>query len=326
MIFAREEQNKNMHYNRLAPIAIAGLLVAIVLSGCGRGAFITVNGEKITKDEYYRRLEQMSINGQQAGSLMVQQMLKEELVLQLAKDKGVYPTDEQIEKKVEFAKKEGNLGTRLRQMGVTMEEYKKLLKPQQAQINIIIKGVKIPDADVKKYYEENKKTVFTRPETVDPAVIVCLTKDKLNKVQEQMKKGTDFTSVAMKLSDDPYTAPSGGRLGPLPRNVPNAPAGLLEAAFALKRNQISEPILIKPEGKNPQWVMIKLLDRKPERVTGYNEVKDQIREQLALQKGAQQVNVMQLLEKKRQTAKLTLPERYKFLGEVEKKADKTKKK
>lgn len=308
-----------MHNKRLAPVAIAGLLAAMVLSGCGRSNFITINGEKITKDQYYKRLEQSTINGQQAGSLVLQQLVQEELILQLAKDKGVSPTDEQINKKIDLAKKEGNLGARLQQMGITIDDFKAQLKPRQAQINIITKGIKIPDADVKKFYDTNEKTLFTRPETVDPAVIVCNSKDRLDKVQAQLKKGTDFTSVAMKLSEDP-TGQAGGRLGPLARNIPNVPPQLLDAAFKLKVNEVSEPVMIHPPGKITKWVFIKLLDRKPARTTSFADAKDQIREQLALQKGSQQVNLMQLLEKKREKSKIELPERYKFLNAAEKKS------
>jgi hypothetical protein len=96
---------------RLSVVALVALAIAAtMLAGCGRRGLIRVNGEKIRKDEFYSRLERVPVQTQQgpqmAGRYLIQQMIAEKLVQQLAKDKKVEPTEAQINKKIDFFKKQ----------------------------------------------------------------------------------------------------------------------------------------------------------------------------------------------------------------------------
>jgi foldase protein PrsA len=321
-----------MHNKRLGLAVVAGLMFALVLSGCGRkNTFVTVNGDKITKDEFYRKLEQLQVGNppQQAGLVLLQKLIDDKLILQIAKDQKVSPTEAQVKKRIEMMKKQGNLANLLEQRGITLDELKSELYPEQARFNILTKGITIPEAEIKKGYDQFKDTMFTQPERANIAVIVCKTEDKIRKAQQQIKDGTDFSTVAMNLSEDTNSRVAGGKLGvEFFRGMPQIPAKLADTAVSLRVNQVSDPFQLSLSPKAPPvWLMVKALNHKPKTTKTYEDVKDQIREAMMITKGSEKVNIAEMLDKKRGDAKLVIKsDRYKAFSESITKNSKSDKK
>jgi hypothetical protein len=95
-------------------IGFATLLTASLVSGCGGGsqknAVAKVGDTAIDKEMYLRRLELMptpvQIAGNQAttapaGYTTLVQMIREQVLLDMAKEEGVLPTDQQVEERVQ---------------------------------------------------------------------------------------------------------------------------------------------------------------------------------------------------------------------------------
>ncbi|MEN6521801.1 MAG: SurA N-terminal domain-containing protein [Armatimonadota bacterium] len=305
---------------RLALFVVAGLLVAFVLSGCGKGSFVSVNGEKISKDEFYKKLELTSIQGRPAGELVLDQMINEKLIDQMAKEKGVLPTEAQINEKIEYLKKDGSLTQVLQQRGLTIDEFKSEIYPRQAMINIVTKGVTVSDKEVNDRYNQIKDRLYTTAANVEIAAVICGKKEKIEKADAQIKQGVDFGTVAMRLSEDKLSNQTQGKLGRVWRGQPGVPTNLIEEAFKLKVGDVSKPFLVAPKGQTPQWVIIKATDRKPKVVRTFNEVKSQCREDVALMKGQTTTDIPKLLQKKRDSSTIIIsPERYKQLAKIQKK-------
>lgn len=303
-----------MHSKKLVSVSILAAAAALALSGCGKSSFVTVNNAKITKDEFYSRLERLPVDGKPAGITLLDKMIDEKIVEQLAKEKKVEPTEKQIQAKIDFQKKDGNLKTILKDRALTLDEYKKELYTQQAFINIVTKGVNIPDKEAKDYYDRNKATVYTRPETIQIGAIICKTKDKIGKAQTELNNGTEFSTVATNLSDDPGTKASGGELGIVWKGRQGVPPVITDTAFKLKVGNVSAPVQI-----GPQWVILKAIDRKPQVVFKYDDVKDQIIEGLKFAKGQEKTDVVSMIKKARDNAKIGIKaDQYKMLGKSDK--------
>lgn len=267
------------------------VLVASVatLAGCGKKALIRVNGEKIPKDEFYARLERVVVQTpqgpQMAGRFVVQQLIAEKLVEQLAKEQNVEPTEEQINKKIAFIKKQsgGDLRKVLAARGMTLDDLKHQIVVEQSFVNIVSKGVNIPESKVRKVYEDGLKSPnspWVRPEQVRISAIICSSKDKAEKAYKLLKSGTEFGTVAIQYSEDELSKQTQGVVGWVSRNS-NVPQIVKDLSFGLKPGEFSKPTLI--EGK---WVIIKADQRRPKKITPYEDVKDIIREQLAIQEGS----------------------------------------
>ena len=128
--------------------------------------------------------------------------------------------------------------------------------PEQAQIqyavldlDAIVKGIKVPEEDLRKYYEENKAR-FTTPEERRASHILikadksappaerAKAKAKAESILAQLKKSPDsFAELAKKNSDDPGSAEKGGDLDFFGRGAMVKP--FEDAVLALKPGETS---------------------------------------------------------------------------------------
>ena len=299
-------------------IALLGLaVVTTTLTGCGKKGLIKVNGDKISKDEFYARLEQVPVQTPQgtqlAGQYVVQQLINEKLVQQLAKKEGVTPTEAQIDKKFNSIKKQsgGDFTRALAGRGMTTEDFKRQMTTEQSLINIVTKGVTIPDDQVKKAYDQAlaaKNSPFKRPEQV--MVSMILTKDKagIDKAYSLLNRGGLFEQVVKEQSQDSVTKPNGGQVPlPITKDDTRVPAEMRSMAFTLPSGKYSKPFNVKGS-----WVIIKANQKKPAKTQSYDDVKDFIKEQLAMREGAKKNNFNKELADYAKTADIVVnKEQYK---------------
>jgi foldase protein PrsA len=264
-------------------------ILALTLTGCsGRRTIVKVNGEKVTKNDFYNRLQAVPVQTpqgpQMAGRYVMQQIISEKLVQQLADDQKVKPTEAQINKKIDFIKKQsGNLGQVLKQRGMSLDDLKRQITIEQSFINVVTKGVKITDEQAKKAYDQAmaaKPSPFIRPEAVMVSGIIVANKAKCDKAYGLLQGGTEFSAVAAEYNDDPGIKKNNGRLNWVTKDDPRLPPQIRNTAFALTPGKYSAPFKVQNT-----WVILRADSRRPKRITPYDEVKDMIKEQLAIQEG-----------------------------------------
>lgn len=205
---------------------------------------------------------------------------------------GITVTDEEVTKRLGELKQQyyaNDDGT------IDEEKYKTELeksKLTEADLRVEIKGIlikeklseeitkdlKVTDAEVQKYYDDNPDR-FTTPESRDVAHILVDTEEKANELYQQLQDGADFAKLAKENSTDTASAENGGKLTDVKGSfVPE----FEEVAFALKTGEIGKPVK-----SQFGWHVIKALeDTKPESVTPLADAKDSIRDQLLQEKGA----------------------------------------
>jgi len=135
----------------------------------------------------------------------------------------------------------------LKQQGFTDKEVRSGLEIQLVRERVqrsVVKGVKVTDNDIKKYYDDHKQqyTEPARPESRSVRHILLKTKAQADDLYAQLRaKPSRFASLARKFSQDPGSKPYGGLL----------PGGALKGhllkpfervAFSLKVNEISKPV------------------------------------------------------------------------------------
>ena len=226
------------HAFRIQALASAGLVALALggLTGCNRGGaaagdtVATVNGDAITKESYYRLLERkptvtvvppVSDSGvaRVAGTLGFQaiaDLIKNQLIVQLAKDEGVPPTDGDLvnELKYQQALKPSFL-TDLQKEGFTKEAVLGELRYALAQEKIVTKGITVPESEVDNYIKANPKS-FEEPKAVQMSWIRVTTPEKKAQVDTQLGSGQSFPQVAELYSEAPNARALKGRF---PQNV-----------------------------------------------------------------------------------------------------------
>lgn len=200
---------------------------AVAIVGCGsKGgpSLASINGETISMDDYYKTMEQMgniSVQTDQGprtvpvaeslGFQALRSVVYNRILLQLAKDEGVYPSEEDIKKELEYRKKvDKSFGERLKQSGLTMDIVKRQIMLDLAQEKIITKGINVTIPDVDQYIKDNPKQ-FMEPATVDASWIFVTSDDKKQQVDQALGRGQGFSSVALQYSEAPQAKDLGGR-------------------------------------------------------------------------------------------------------------------
>ena len=266
----------------------------------------SVNGEVVTKDQFYSDLEMQPVPVGQAskpgGMVLMERLINDMLVMQLAKQKNVSPTEAQINEKIDFIKKQSgaNFENMLASSGMTIDDVKKRLLTDQAQINLISMGVEITDEMVKaEFNAEIAKdgSPFKKPKQVDLGVLYSANKAKANKAAEYIKSGKDFGKVALSYSEDPAKKQNNCNYGWVLKGDRRLPAAVVDAALKLKDGQVSGVIL--GSGK---YYIVKANNVKEEVITPFDDVKGLIKEQLAIREGSKKNNLMAMISEFVKTA------------------------
>ncbi len=207
-------------------IALAAVAASAII-GCGsKGGpeLAVVNGESISMDEYYKNMERMptvrvqTAQGPQVvqvaeplGFQALQQTIYNKVLLQLAKDEGVYPSEKDILAELEFQKQvDKSLGEKLKQSGITIATVKEQLLVQLAQEKIITKGITITMPEVDQYIKDNPAQ-FTEPAKVNASWVYVTSEEKKKAVDEALAAGGAFGTVAMQFSEAPQAKEFAGR-------------------------------------------------------------------------------------------------------------------
>ena len=176
-------------------------------------------------------------------------------------------------------------------MGITLEELKQRKKDELLAQRIVTQEVAsrviIPDAELRKYYDEHK-TEFVREEQVYLSQILVSTDGKTpQQVDEAEKRAKDlvsraragekFAELAQANSDDTDTAKNGGFLPGGYKRTDLRPE-IAAVVFNQKKGYVCDPLKIaKPAG----FLILKIEERYAAGQASFEEVKEQIQQYLA---------------------------------------------
>ena len=136
----------------------------------------------------------------------------------------------------------------------------------------------VPEEEAKKIYDQ--KVAGLKPEEeIHARHILVATEAEAKEIQERLKKGEDFATVAKEKSKDPSA--EGGDLGFFGRGQMLKP--FEDAAFALKEGEISNPVQTQFG-----WHIIKVEEKRDQPLPTFDQVKEAIMSQL-VQAKAQEV-------------------------------------
>ena len=307
-----------MFRSKVSLIVVMALIVPVLLiAGCGgeKKAMVTVNGEEVSKGQFRVRLENIPVRSPQggttpAGKYLVQQIINEKLMRQLAEKEEVAITKEDVDKEIKKIRK--SAGGKLKPEAIP--GLRRQIELRKTQTNLITKGIKITDEQVREVYDEASKrdpNPFERPEQVYVSVIAANSKDKIDKAYRLLEKGTEFGTVAMQLSDDPVIQKNQGKVAWIAREQPEIPENIRETAFRLEDRKYSKPFAIVDDNAN-SWVIVKRDRYRPAEVTKFENVKETLREQMALSEGSRKSDLPDRYAKFMKEAKISISvERYK---------------
>ena len=306
------------------------LMLATVLawaaekSAAGDKAAI-VNGVVISKESYDHELDffvrRAAAQGQalpneqmsRIKNQVLESLIDRELLFQESKKKGIAVNAEAVSDEFQkiqqrYPNKE-EFNKLLSEMGLTESDVRKQIARGMAIQQLIDKEVtekiKISDEETKSFYDKNPQ-LFQQPEQVKARHILIKVqadapddqkaeaRKKIEAVQEKLKQGEDFATLAKTYSEGP-SGPSGGDLGYFRRGQMVKP--FEDVAFSLKPNETSEIVETRFG-----YHLIKVDDKKPAKKMTYAEVKDRLNDHLKKQKAESEADAY--IETLRKSAKI----------------------
>jgi parvulin-like peptidyl-prolyl isomerase len=287
---------------RIVSMLVLVLAAALVVSACGGGdevskdAVAEVGDQEVTRSDYDAMFEQAKASYKAQGrevpkagtpewtalkADIVQFLVQRIQFEQKAKELGIEVTDKQVDdelaniKKTYFDGSDKKLQEQLKQQKVTLAGVKRDIRAKLIQDKIYAKvttGVTVTDKEVRDYYDEHKDQYGT-PVSRTVRHILVEKEARANDLYAQLKDGGNFAALAKKYSKDPGSAAQGGKLTVQKgQTVPEFD----KLAFTLDKGELAKPV-----HSQYGWHVIQAVSAiEPAKVTPFEKVKAQIKQQL----------------------------------------------
>lgn len=235
-----------------------------------------VNGQGITNQELILQLKDIY------GKEVLNDIISRRVIKLAAEKYNIKVKQSEIDKEYDQYKRDYNSEEDFQaylkeQMGWTKEKLLDYIEYYLLWEDLAIKDVKITEGEIKDYYNENKE-LYNQPEQFHIQQIIVQTKEEANQIVNEIKNGSNFGTLAKERSLDALSLASGGDLGYVSFEDPDIDPTILEKAKGM--NEDETKIVALTEG----YAIIKLLGYKDAINPSYDEIKDEIRREIALRK------------------------------------------
>ncbi len=315
----------------LTPIMALVLASVVSLSVAGekdlsQDKLAVVNGSVITQADLEREMagarRQMSSMGQPTLSgpqlsefkkKALERLIERELLYQESQKKAIKIDEAAVNEKMEALKKrfssdaefKNSLSKMKLSETIIRSDFKRGMAIQKFIDNKFVETIKLSDKEIKTYYDGNPD-YFKQPEQVHASHILLKAdpkgdasqkteaRKKIEDIQQKLLKGEDFAALAKEFSQCP-SSNKGGDMGYFKRGQMVKP--FEETAFGLKPGKVSDIVETRFG-----YHLIKVIDKKPNSVIPYQDVKDRLSQYLKQEKVKKEVSLH--VEKLKQKAKI----------------------
>ncbi|MFH1400433.1 MAG: peptidylprolyl isomerase [Nanoarchaeota archaeon] len=248
---------------------------------------VIVNGYPLTQAAIDQEYDSLPVYQRQlvTKDQFVSQMIDDILLLQEASANGYSMTDAEVDASLDdlLARNDlsmTQLSESLAAQGISVDQFKEAFRRRLVVTSLLndtlLSNIDISDKDVETFYNDNLDQFIVGPQ-VDARHILVETEEEAQSIRDEIIAGADFGEVAAAKSIDPSAAQNLGDLGYFGKGqmVPQ----FEDAAFSLKVGEISDPVPTQFG-----WHIIEVLDRTEEAVLPLDDVREQIRQSLAMQR------------------------------------------
>ncbi|ALC88442.1 peptidylprolyl isomerase [Bacillus sp. FJAT-18017] len=228
----------------------------------------TIGKGTITRQEWLAELEE------RYGEETLRELIDQEVVAQLAAKYDVNIPETDVERELRlFQTAYGGSAAGGKE---DLARWEKQIKTSLLLEEILSKDVVVSEQEIKSYYEENKD-LYNVPAAYHLSHIVVNQEDAANQIIKELEEGSSFSALAREASQDEFTSSKGGDLGFIQIGDDRYPEEYMQAAASLNKGEWSKPI-----ETSSGYVIIQLNESIDERSYSFEEVKGEIKRQIAL--------------------------------------------
>jgi foldase protein PrsA len=235
----------------------------------GNEVVATVGGDSVTREDWLYSLEQ------KYGEQELKQMINQKVIEKVAKKYDISVSDKEVNQEYDLIRSVYNSFD---------EEYTEDEETVKAQIKtdllleeLLTKDVEISEEEMKSFYEQNEE-MYSIPKMYNLKQIKVSDKAQAGQVVKELEDGSNFDVLAMERSTDVQSAHLGGEIGYIPADGELLSPEAVKELDSLKEGEWSQPVK-----SGSDYVIYLLEDIMKERNYSYDDVKSQIRRQLAIE-------------------------------------------
>jgi len=232
-------------------------------------AVATVGKKEISRQAWLNELEA------KYGKDVLKEMVDQKVIEEMAAKYNIKVSDQDVEREYRMLQTTYNTFSQKNHQNET--KWKEQIRSSLLLEEILTKDVSVSNRELKRYYTKNK-SLFSVPAAYHLSHIVVKTKKEAETAAKELAHGSSFSAMAMERSLEEFSANEGGDIGYISEGDERFPKQYITAAKKLKTKAVSKPIKVK-EG----YALLKLDGKISGKSYSYNEVKDQIRRQIALE-------------------------------------------
>lgn len=259
----------------LGALLVCCIAVAYTLTKSQAGAsssgesIATIGGKSVTREEWLKEMED------QYGKSTLEDMINVRVVEQLAKKNKLKISKSEVDREFLLIKAVNN--SFYEDEHTTEKEWKDQIRYNILLEELLTRDIDISNKELESFYNKNKE-LYQFDDSYRIRHIVVKDEEEAREVLKELKGGSSFEAVAAERSTDRYTSPYGGDLGFVTEASDNIPSAYIEEAKTLKEDEWSqEPIKV-----SNGYAIIQLKEKLKARTFSFDEVKDQIRRQIAM--------------------------------------------
>ncbi|MGZ3124052.1 peptidyl-prolyl cis-trans isomerase, partial [Bacillus subtilis] len=259
----------------LGALLVCCIAVAYTLTKSQAGAsssgesIATIGGKSVTREEWLKEMED------QYGKSTLEDMINVRVVEQLAKKNKLKISKSEVDREFLLIKAVNN--SFYEDEHTTEKEWKDQIRYNILLEDLLTRDIDISNKELESFYNKNKE-LYQFDDSYRIRHIVVKDEEEAREVLKELKGGSSFEAVAAERSTDRYTSPYGGDLGFVTEASDNIPSAYIEEAKTLKEDEWSqEPIKV-----SNGYAIIQLKEKLKARTFSFDEVKDQIRRQIAM--------------------------------------------
>ncbi|KXH86809.1 peptidyl-prolyl cis-trans isomerase [Sporosarcina sp. HYO08] len=234
----------------------------------------SVAGVPITREEWMSAMEK------EVGREVLLDLVNDKVMEAAAKQYGIDVSDKEIDLELALIRSMDGQSY----SGIDAEKMRQNIRANLILEKVLTKDVVIKDKAVKDYYKENA-SLYNTLTAYRISMIIVPTKKEAEQAMEELAKGSSFDALAKERSVDFASASLGGDIGYVNEATKFVDSAIFQAAANTKKGDHTDAVKLS----NGTYAIVQVNDMIEGQSFTYQEVKDHVRREIALEQLSQSV-------------------------------------
>ncbi len=236
-----------------------------------------VKGEPITRQEWMAAMEE------QHGRDTLLGLVNQKVMNTAAEEYNIKVSDKEIELELAMLRTAQD-GTDMALYTENQEMLREQVKSQLILEKVLTKDIVVADQKIKDFYEENQ-ALYDVEDGYRTSMMVVESKSEAEAALKELENGSSFEALAREKSIDTASASLGGDIGYISLDQPAVDPAVAKAVQSVEVGKWSEPVALK----SGRLAIVTVVDKAKGRKFSFEEVKEHIGRELALEQLPQSV-------------------------------------